>query len=59
VPAVDNSAEIKRLQGIIADCESENTLATRLIKTTKDEAYQTIQSKLIEANLKKIKDCKD
>lgn len=58
-PKNDNSAEIKRLQGIIADCTSQNEIWYRLIKNTNDKDFQVLQSKLIEANLKKIDDAKE
>lgn len=55
-PMNDNSAEIKRLTSIIADCNSQNDIAYRLIKSVNDKTFQTLQSKLVEANLKKIND---
>lgn len=58
-PMNDNSAEIKRLQGIIADCTSQNEIAYRLIKSVNDTDFQKLQSELISRNLSKINDAKE
>lgn len=58
-PQHDNSAEIKRLTQIIADCTTQNDCASRLKVNSTDTKYQQQQNALINANNNKITQAKN